>query len=182
MTKVKSICIFCGSSPNAGDEFITLARDVGASLARNGFQIIYGGARIGLMGAVAESALKEKGKVIGVLPHFLKDKEIAHLGLSELHLTNTMHERQMGMAERADAFLVLPGGLGTLAEFFEILTWKQVALHDKPIMLINHGGYWDSLLDFLAEAREAKFLRGEDKDLFVTLENIEAVTTYLQGL
>lgn len=163
-------------------EFLHVATEAGVKLAREGYTVIYGGGRIGLMGALADAVIGEGGEVIGVIPRFLRDKEIAHSRLAALHLTETMHERQMGMAGRADAFVVLPGGLGTLAEFFEILTWRQLGLHNKPIMLVNSFGYWDSLLKFTEHAKEAKFLRPGDDGLFVTLENIDALTKYLSQL
>lgn len=141
MTFIKNICVFCGSSTIVDGKYLRAARDVGVMLAQNGYGVVYGGGNIGLMGAAADAALEAGGKVIGVIPKFLRDKEVAHKGLTELHLTETMHERQVGMAERSDAFVVLPGGLGTLAEFFEVLTWKQLGLHDKPIMLVNDFGY-----------------------------------------
>lgn len=159
-----------------------VAQAAGTLLARAGYEIIYGGARIGLMGALADAALEEGGKVIGVLPRFLQNKEIAHEGLSALHLTDTMHERQVGMAERADAFLILPGGLGTLAEFFEVLTWKQLGLHDKPVILVNGFGYWDSLLAFATHAQAEQFMHPGDRALFHTLDNIEALEDHLKRL
>ncbi len=182
MKKIKSICVFCGSSSGTGGKYMRIAQAAGAMLARDGFEVVYGGARIGLMGALADAALAEGGKVTGVLPGFLKDKELAHEGLSELHLTETMHERQVGMAERADAFLILPGGLGTLAEFFEVLTWKQLGLHDKPVMLVNGYGYWDSLLAFSDHAQTEQFMRAGDRALFTTFDDIEALESYLKRL
>ena len=163
-------------------KYLDLGTQVGRLIAEKNFTLVYGGGRIGLMGAAADGALAQGGSVIGIIPKFLKDKEVAHAGLTELYLTETMHQRQVGMAERGDAFLVLPGGLGTLAEFFEILTWKQLLLHDKPIAILNAFGYWDSLLDFTRHGATEKFLRPEDKDLFTELENIEAAAEYLTRL
>ncbi len=176
------IGVFCGSSTSADEKYMTLARDAGAAIAEAGFGIVYGGSRNGLMGAAADAALKKNAKVIGVIPHFLKEKEVAHTGLAELHLTHGMHERQVGIAERADGFLVLPGGLGTLAEFFEVLTWRQLKLHDKPIALMNKGGYWDSLLAFLRHSADEKFLYQDHKSLFTVLENTENLKVFLSGL
>ena len=140
MNIVGNLCVFCGSSTAVARGYLDLAAQAGALIARCGMGLVYGGSRIGLMGAMADAALAEGGRVVGVIPRFLKTKEVAHTGLSELHMTETMHERQVGMAERADAFLVLPGGYGTLAEFFEVLTWKQLGLHDKPIAVLNGSG------------------------------------------
>ena len=180
MTIIKNICVFCGSSPGAGDGYMNLAQEAGTVLAQSGFGIVYGGARIGLMGAVADGALAAGGKVTGVIPRFLQDKEVAHSGLSELHLTGTMHERQLMMAEKADAFVILPGGTGTMAEFFEILTWRQLGLHKKPIILINHVGYWGSLLSLLRHAEKEGFLRGGAQEAFTALDNIAALGDYLK--
>jgi uncharacterized protein (TIGR00730 family) len=182
MTSIKNICVFCGSSTIVDGKYLRGARDVGAMLARNGYGVVYGGGNIGLMGAAADAALEAGGKVIGVIPKFLRDKEVAHDGLTELHLTETMHERQVGMAERSDAFVVLPGGLGTLAEFFEVLTWKQLGLHDKPIMLVNDFGYWDSLIEFAGHAEGEKFLRASDADLYAVLPGAAALEAHLKRL
>lgn len=182
MKVLKNICVFCGSSTIVDGKYLQAARDVGRVLARNGYGVVYGGGNIGLMGAAADAALGADGKVIGVIPRFLKDKEVAHDGLTELHLTETMHERQVGMAERSDAFVVLPGGLGTLAEFFEVLTWKQLGLHDKPIMLVNDFGYWDFLMDFAHHAKGEKFLRPRDTDLYTVLAGAGALEAHLKQL
>ncbi|MCE7886541.1 MAG: TIGR00730 family Rossman fold protein [Alphaproteobacteria bacterium PRO2] len=179
---MKNICVFCGSSTAVDEKYLSAGRDVGVMLARNGYGVVYGGSNIGLMGAVADAALERGGKVIGVIPKFLKDQEVAHTGLTELHLTDTMHERQVGMAVRADAFVILPGGLGTLAEFFEVLTWKQLGLHDKPIMLVNVFGYWDSLMNFAGHAEGEKFLRPQDARLYTVLADAGALETHLKRL
>lgn len=182
MDSIRNICVFCGSSSDAPQKYIDLAAETGKTLARLGYGVVYGGSRAGLMGALADAALAGGGKVIGVIPHFLKELEVAHDGLNELHLTRTMHERQVGMAERADAFLILPGALGTLAEFFEVLTWRQLALHVKPILLLNAFGYWDSLLAFMEHAEREAFMRKENRALFKPLQNIREMEIYLQKL
>jgi uncharacterized protein (TIGR00730 family) len=182
MTSIKNICVFCGSSTIVDEKYLNAARDVGGMLARNGYGVVYGGGNIGLMGAAADAALEAGGKVTGIIPRFLKDKEVAHTGLTELHLTDTMHERQVGMAARSDAFVVLPGGLGTLAEFFEVLTWKQLGLHAKPIMLVNDFGYWDSLIEFAGHAEGEKFLRPQDADLYTVLDGAAALEAHLKRL
>ncbi len=158
-----------------------IAREAGAFIARRGWGIVYGGSRNGLMGALADAALAEGGKVTGVIPHFLKNLEVAHAGLTELRMTHTMHERQVDMAALADAFLVLPGGLGTLAEFFEIVTWKQLGLHGKPIAVLNSFGYWDLLLAFLGHTENERFRHSRDKDLFQILEDIQGLGGFLPG-
>jgi hypothetical protein len=182
MKAIKNICVFCGSSTTVAQKYLDVGSATGALLAKNNFTTVYGGGRIGLMGALADATLNENGKVIGIIPKFLRDKEVAHAGLTELHLTETMHERQVGMAVLADAFLILPGGMGTVAEFFEVLTFKQLQLHDKPIALLNSFGYWDSLLAFTKHGEAEKFLRAGDEKLFTRLENIDALGGYLSQL
>ena len=182
MSDLKSLCVFCGSSTAVAHSYLDLAAQVGGVIARRGVGLVYGGSRIGLMGAMADAALAEGGRVVGVIPRFLKTKEVAHTGLTEIHMTETMHERQVGMAERADAFLVLPGGYGTLAEFFEALTWKQLGLHDKPIVVLNGFGYWDFLIEMTRRGEAEKFLRPGDEGLFTVLVSIEGLDEYLTRL
>lgn len=181
MTK-KTIALFCGSSDAVDEKYKILARETGEIIAQAEFDLVYGGARIGLMGAAADAALSQGARVTGYIPHFLKNLEVAHTGLSQLHLTETMHERQMGMAEMADGFLILPGGLGTLAEFFEIITWRQMKLHDKPVGVLNAYGYWDGLLEFLDHAQTERFNRKEDQELFMLLAGTGDLKKYLTGL
>ena len=153
-----------------------LASRLGGFLATQGMRVVYGGAQGGLMGAVADAALDKGGEVIGVLPEILSDRERAHKGLSALHITKDLHERQQKMAALADAFVVLPGGTGTLAEFFEILTWKQIGLHEKPIILANIYGFWGGLLDALDHGFEEGFLYQPLKDvieIFDTMDDLE---------
>ena len=171
MTSFQNICVYCASSGAVDAKYLTVARDVGQSIAKSGKGLVYGGSHVGLMGAAADAALAADGDVIGVIPQHLKDREVAHIGLTELHTTHTLQERQQRMADLSDAFVVLPGGLGTLAEFFEVVTWKQLGLHDKPIFVLNSYGYWDSLLKMLDEARQGKFLYDRPDALFEVLEN-----------
>jgi uncharacterized protein (TIGR00730 family) len=182
MNSSKSLCVFCGSSTAVAQDYLDLATQAGRMIARQNFTLVYGGSRIGLMGALADAALVEGGRVIGVIPGFLRTKEVVHTGLTELHLTETMHERQVGMAQRADAFMVLPGGYGTLAEFFEVLTWKQLGLHAKPVALLNGFEYWDSLIELTRRGAEEKFLRPGDEGLYTVLDNIENLDDYLTRL
>lgn len=146
MSKLASICVFCGSSPGSDPDFKVVAKELGALLADQEITLVYGGAKIGIMGQVAEAALDNDGVVIGVIPEFLKTKEVVHTGLSELIVNKNMHERKMKMQELSDGFIALPGGFGTLEELFEILTWGQLGLHQKPIGLLNVNGYYDDLL------------------------------------
>jgi uncharacterized protein (TIGR00730 family) len=160
---IHSICVYCGSSPGARPEYRTLARDLGRLLAERQIRLIYGGGKVGLMGTVADAALAGGGRVVGVMPAHLIEKEIAHRGLSELHSAGTMHERKALMAEMADAFVALPGGLGTLDEFFEAVTWSQLGLHAKPCGLLGVHGYFDPLLRFLDDAVSERFIRPEHR-------------------
>lgn len=156
---MKSLCVFCGSNPGNSPAFITAARALGEAIAARGLQLIYGGSHVGLMGVVADAALAHGGKVIGVLPRFMADKELAHLKLTELHLVDTMHERKQLMAELADGFVALPGGFGTLEEIFEAVTWGQLHLHRSPCALLNVDGYYDALTQFLHHTVRHGFVR-----------------------
>lgn len=146
---MKRVCVYCGSSSGRGDGYRSLARTMGTALADRGLGLVYGGASIGLMGELADAALAGGTEVMGVIPSVVQDREVAHAGLTELICVNTMHERKTLMAERADAFVAMPGGLGTLEELFEILTWAQLGMHDKPVGLLNGQGYFDGLVAFL---------------------------------
>src|ERR1035441_1331646 len=156
---LRRVAVFCGSANGTNPAFVAEARALGEAIAAAGLGLVYGGACVGLMGAVADAALKGGAEVIGVLPDVLAGKEIAHSGLSSLELVSTMHERKARMAELADAFLVLPGGYGTLEELLEVVTWAQLRLHAKPCILINTAGYWDGLLKFLDTAVAAGVLK-----------------------
>ena len=153
------MAVYCGSADGANPAFVAEARALGAAIAAAGLGMVYGGASVGLMGKVADAALAGGAEVIGVLPAVLAGLEIAHAGLTQLELAPTMHERKARMAELADAFLVLPGGYGTLDELMEAVTWAQLGLHDKPCILINTAGYWDGLLAFLHTTVAAGFLK-----------------------
>ena len=153
-----SICVYCGSRAGDQPEFSEVARQVGTWIGEHGGQLVYGGGSNGLMGIVADATLAAGGRVIGVIPRALVEKEWAHNGCTELHIVETMHERKRIMAEHADAFLALPGGIGTLEEFFEVWTWRQLGYHDKPIGLLNFKAYYDSLLAFLNSSAKAGFM------------------------
>jgi uncharacterized protein (TIGR00730 family) len=157
-TPAFSICVYCGSRPGHDATFTTIARQVGHWIGTHGGQLVYGGGRNGLMGSVADATLAAGGQVIGVIPKALVDKEQAHHGCTELRIVDTMHERKRIMAELADAFVALPGGIGTFEEFFEVWTWRQLGYHNKPIGLLNMNGYYDSLLAFLQSSISAGFM------------------------
>lgn len=156
---MKSVTVFCGSSSGSEEIYKSQAIALGKTLALRGIQIVYGGAKIGLMGAVADGALAAGGKVVGVLPHFLRSKEIAHEGLTELVMVESMHERKTKMHELSDGIIALPGGFGTLEELFEMLTWAQLGLHKKPIGLLNINGFYDHLSKLLQTMVEKGFLK-----------------------
>jgi uncharacterized protein (TIGR00730 family) len=171
---VRRVAVYCGSASGNNPAFLAEARALGAAIAAAGLGLVYGGASVGLMGAVADAALAGGAEVIGVLPEILAGKEIAHNGLTSLELVSTMHERKARMAELADAFLVLPGGYGTLEELLEVVTWAQLRLHAKPCVLINTGGYWDGLLAFLDTAVAAGFLKPKNRELMRVASCAEA--------
>jgi uncharacterized protein (TIGR00730 family) len=163
----RRVAVYCGSADGNNPAFLAEAKALGAAIAAAGLGLVYGGASVGLMGAVADAALAGGAEVIGVLPAVLVDREIAHAGLTALELVPTMHERKARMAELADAFLVLPGGYGTLEEMLEAVTWAQLGLHDKPCILINVACYWDGLLTFLDSAVAAGFLKHKNRGLLL---------------
>lgn len=148
----KSIGVFCGARPGTRPEYTEGAKALGTALGRAGITLVYGGASVGLMGVLADAALNAGGKVVGVMPQYLVDKEIAHRGLSEFHIVGSMHERKALMATRSQAFIAMPGGFGTWDELFEVITWTQVGLHHKPAGLLNLAGYWDPMLKMIAHA------------------------------
>lgn len=156
---MKRLCVYCGSSSGNSPAFTAVARELGEAIATRGIELVYGGARVGLMNEVANAALAKGGKVIGVLPRFMVNKELAHEALTELHLVDTMHQRKQLMAELSDAFVALPGGFGTFEEIFEALTWSQLQLHRSPCALLNVAGYYDSLVRFLDHSVSAGFVR-----------------------
>jgi uncharacterized protein (TIGR00730 family) len=161
----RSVCVFCASSNGTDPVFLEAAKALGKTIAERGWHLVYGGAEVGLMGVMADAALAAGGAVTGVIPHALVDRELVHRGLTQSIEVNSMHERKAEMARRADAFLVLPGGLGTLDELCEILTWSLLGIHDKPIVLINIAGYWESFLGMLDAAVAAGFLRPAHRGL-----------------
>ncbi|AXT63491.1 TIGR00730 family Rossman fold protein [Aquimarina sp. AD10] len=173
MTTLNSICVFCGSSEGNDITIIEKGFSLGEELARRQITLVYGAAKIGIMGKVAEGALTSKGKVIGVIPEFLKLKEVMHLGLHELITTENMHQRKMKMHDLSDGFITLPGGFGTLEELFEIITWAQLGLHQKPIGLLNVGGFYDDLLQLLETMVRRGFLKIENYELLIVDDSID---------
>jgi uncharacterized protein (TIGR00730 family) len=164
---VDRICVFCGSSAGSRPAYARAARDLGIALACRGIALVTGGGRVGSMGAIADAALENGGEVIGVIPHALVARELAHQGLTELHVVDTMHERKARMNDLASGFVTMPGGFGTLDETCEILTWAQLGLHQKPIGLLNVEGYFDPLLAFLDHAVAEGFLRPEHRSILL---------------
>lgn len=174
----KSICVYCGSSPGRQSLYLDNARLLADAFVAADIQLIYGGASIGIMGELANQVLAQGGKVIGVIPESLANQEVMHTGLTELHVTHSMHARKLKMAELADGFIALPGGIGTLEELFEIWTWSQLKFHQKPIGLLNIAGYFDGLLNFLDHMRDEQFFRSEHRQILHASSNIENLLTY----
>jgi len=172
---MKRVCVYCGSSPGARPEYAVAARELGRVLAANGLGLVYGGSTTGLMGNVADGALDAGGEVIGVIPRMFVSKGIDHLGLSETRIVNSMHERKAVMAELGDAFIALPGGMGTLEEVFEILTWAQLGLHSKPCGFLSIRGYYSGLAEFLDYSVSQRFIKEEHRTMILMAETPEAL-------
>jgi len=170
---IRRVAVYCGSADGNNPLFLAEARSLGAAIAAAGLGMVYGGARVGLMGAVADAALAGGAEVIGVLPSVLAGSELAHPGLTRLEIVETMHERKARMVGLADGFLILPGGYGTLDELMEILTWAQLKMHAKPCVLINTAGYWNGLLQFLDTAVAAGLLKQRNRELLQVAETSE---------
>jgi uncharacterized protein (TIGR00730 family) len=172
---MQSLCVFCGSSSGSDPGYVEAANRLGRLLAEERITLVYGGACVGLMGAVADATLAAGGKAVGVLPDFLRRKELAHPRLSELHIVSSMHERKARMAELSEAFIALPGGMGTLEEFCEIITWAQLGLHEKPCGLLNIQGYYDPLLQFVDRMADEGFLKEKHKGLVLSSDTPEGL-------
>lgn len=171
----KSVAVFCAAANGTRPEYVEAAKATGSALAARGWGLIYGGAKVGLMGAVADSAVSAGGHVVGVIPHVLVDQEVAHKGITELHVVDTMHTRKRLMGELASAFLILPGGFGTFEELFEVLAWQTLKLHSKPVVLLNVAGFYDTMLAFLDVCEREGMLRGNRKCLLVASTVEEAM-------
>ncbi|MBP6706860.1 MAG: TIGR00730 family Rossman fold protein [Achromobacter sp.] len=164
---MKNLCVYCGSNPGNRPDYIEQARALARELVKRDIGLVYGGSVVGIMGEVANEVLAGGGRVIGVIPELLLKKEHAHRGLTELHLVQTMHERKAMMIDKADGFIALPGGAGTLEEFFEVWTWAQLNMHEKPCGLLNVAGYYDAMLQFLDHAVAESFIRPQHRDMLV---------------
>jgi uncharacterized protein (TIGR00730 family) len=175
------ICIFCGSKHGTNPLYAETAAHVGRVLAQRGIGLVYGGGHVGLMGVVADAVLKNGGEVVGVIPRSMVDDELAHGGLTELHVVSTMHERTALMASKADAFLALPGGFGTAEEFFEIVTWRQLKLHHKPVGLLNVAGYFDPLIAWIDRGCADGFIKPQHRELVHVGADVEGMVTRLGG-
>ncbi len=179
---MKRLCVYCGANPGARPEYIQAARNLGAELVHRNIGLVYGGASVGIMGEIADTVLAHGGEVIGVIPKALVDKEVSHNGLTELIVVKSMHERKAEMADHSDGFIAMPGGLGTMEELFEVLTWAQLGFHDKPCSLFNVASYYDPLIQFIDHAVEEGFIRPVHRGL-VMMESdpkklIDALESY----
>ncbi|KAF0200540.1 MAG: hypothetical protein FD170_3426 [Bacteroidetes bacterium] len=183
MKKINSICVFCGSSPGADPDFTTSARELGKLMGQQGITLVYGGSNIGLMRAIADACLAEGGHVIGVMPQGLIDREVAYTDLKEFHVVESMSIRKEKMAMLSDAFIAMPGGIGTLDEIFEAMSWNQLEIMDKPVALLNTKGFYDQLVGFLNYTVEQKFVRPEHRNNLLVDENpeklLEAIENYV---
>jgi len=178
-----SLCVYCGSRSGSEAAYADAADEVGTLIGRSGWQLVYGGGRAGLMGRVADAAIAAGARTVGVIPQSLMQRELGHPGLDELHVVETMHERKQMMAEQADAFVALPGGIGTFEELFEVWTWRQLGYHDKPVALLNVDGYYDKLIEFLAQTQQRGFVHASQHELLLVdtdakrlLERISSAT------
>jgi len=180
MTSIRSVCVYCGSSLGANTRHAEAARQLGAELAGRGIRLVYGGGRIGLMGQIADAVLAAGGEVIGVIPEHLQVAERGHRGVTELRVVASMHERKNLMFELSDAFIILPGGFGTLDEAFEMLTWRQLQMHDKPILFLNVDGYWDPLNELVDHFIREGFVRESGRRLFTVVTRVEDVIPTLR--
>lgn len=175
MRKINSVCLYCGSSNSVDAVYKEAAAEFGRLLAGAGIRLVYGGGHVGLMGVAADAALSLGGEVVGIIPQHIRIREIQHTSLTELHVVDSMHIRKNMMFEMSDAFVILPGGLGTLDETFEILTWRQLGLHDKPVIIANINGFWDPLLGLIEHTIDRRFARPTNRDLFVVVETVNEV-------
>lgn len=176
-----SVCVFCGAQRAVATEHLELANRFGANLAKNNRKLVYGGGDCGLMGEVANGALTEKGYVIGVFPRHLNRIEVEHKGLSRMFLVDSMHERKFIMYQNSDVFVILPGGFGTLDEMFEVITWRQIELHTKPVIIFNHNGYWTKLIELMEHIINEKFAKPNTREFFQVV-NTEAELYDLLGM
>lgn len=182
MKSLSSVCVYCGASSRVADVHKEAAHALGDGLARRGIRMVYGGGRVGLMGIAADAAIAAGGEVVGIIPEHIQSAEVEHTGLTELHVVDSMHTRKRMMVERSDAFVILPGGLGTLDEAFEILTWKQLQLHDKPIVIADVDGYWRPLLGLIDHMVAQGFARIDRAALYRVADHIDGVFQALEAM
>lgn len=175
MKEKKSICVFCGSSGSVDDAFRQAATEFGTLVGERGYDLVYGGGHVGLMGIAADAALAAGASVLGVIPKFLQDYEVGHDGLNELIVTDNMHDRKRIMYERSDAFVILPGGLGTMDETFEVVTWTQLGLSKKPVVIANINGFWDPLLGLVDHLITTGFARKENRAILQVAQSVEEI-------
>jgi uncharacterized protein (TIGR00730 family) len=176
-----SVCVFCGSNAGADPAYVAAAQAVGRGLAQRQIRVVYGGGRVGMMGALADAARAEGGEVVGVMPRQLLDREIGHTGLDDLRVVATMHERKALMVELSDAFIALPGGIGTFEEFFEVYTWAQLGIHAKPLGLLDVAGYYQPLATMLDRAVQQRFLREESRAMLAIADDLDGLLTAFDG-
>ena len=176
---MKNLCVFCGSSEGSHSGYMELGTKIGELLVKHNIGLVYGGASVGVMGAIADSVMKNGGRVIGIIPQSLVDYEVAHAGLTELHVVDSMHQRKQLMYDNADAFLSLPGGMGTLEEMFEVLTWSQLKYITKKSYVFNYNGFYDSLLSYLKHSSAEGFIRQEHLELLKEIKDIESLENVL---
>jgi uncharacterized protein (TIGR00730 family) len=175
MTDPKTLCVYCSASNEVSPAYLEAARELGGLAARSGLRLVFGAGSVGLMGALADGALAEGGQVVGVIPEHLEQRELGHRGISEYIVVGSMHDRKRVMFDHADAFAILPGGLGTLDEAFEVITWRQLGLHDKPIFLVNLSGFWDPLLVLIEHLLHERFLHQDPARLFQAVDDTPAL-------
>lgn len=175
MAEINSICVYCASSDGARPEYASVARKLGKIMAARGIRLVYGGASVGTMGHMARAVLAEGGQVVGIIPSQLDEKEVTLEQCSELHVVGSMHERKKMMFDKSDGFLVLPGGVGTLEEMIEVGTWRQLQLHEKPIVVLNHEGYWTHLIEMLKHMINEDFAKDSLHEIFHFVENVDDV-------
>lgn len=179
---MKKICVYCGSSSGRKPEYIEAAHSLARLLAQRGIGLVYGGASVGIMGAIADAVLSNGGEVVGVIPRALVEKEVSHEGLTELKVVDTMHERKAVMMDVADGFIALPGGLGTLEELFEVLTWSQLGFHKKPCGLLNVAGYYEGLISFINSAVDEQFIKTRHRDMLLIEDDAEKLLARMEFL
>jgi len=175
MTNIKTLCVYLGSSNRCDDVYKDAARDFGQLMAKAGIGLVYGGGNVGLMGLVANAVMENGGKVTGIIPEHISSREIANNHLTELHVVDSMHTRKQMMVDLADGFIMMPGGIGTLDEICEVMTWKQLGIHDKPIVIANINNYWTPFLDMIDNVIKGKFMREDDRRIITVVKSVEDI-------